>query len=172
MNTFREKMRKAGNGYLTAIKSGIAAEDARYFLPEATKTNITVTMNLRELANFHALRTDRAAQWEIHELADLAWKILSENSKEWKDILAMIRGTYEAQDLPVCCVCGEPIAYGFVENDTKRCVCCKDLGPYVENKYGYSFRRWRTLYSEMDGNGNIGSTGFRFEKDLTNDKDA
>lgn len=141
-DTFREKMRAAGNGYLTAIKSGIAAEDARYFLPEATKTNITVTMNLRELANFHALRTDRAAQWEIHELADLAWKTLSEHSRKWKDILAMICGTYEEQDLPVCSICGEPIEHGFVEDDSNTCICIKDF------------------------------TGFRFEKDLTNGNDA
>lgn len=46
-----------------------AQEDARYLLPNAAKTNITVTMNLRELRHFFNQRMCKRAQWEIRELA-------------------------------------------------------------------------------------------------------
>jgi len=48
----------------------VPIEDARYVLPNATTTNITVTMNARELWHFLTLRTCRRAQWELREVAD------------------------------------------------------------------------------------------------------
>lgn len=57
-------------GYKSALKCGIKPEDARYLLPEATKTRIAVTMNWREIFAFLDLRTDRAAQWEIRGMAN------------------------------------------------------------------------------------------------------
>ena len=50
---------------------GVPNEDARYILPNATKTNIVITMNARELLHFFELRLDKSAQWEIHRLAEL-----------------------------------------------------------------------------------------------------
>lgn len=47
----------------------VAVEDARYVLPNATKTNISITMNARSLLNFFAIRCCTRAQWEIRELA-------------------------------------------------------------------------------------------------------
>ena len=49
---------------------GIEAEDARYVRPNAATTNITVSMNARELLHFLGLRCTIAAQWEIR---DVAW---------------------------------------------------------------------------------------------------
>lgn len=46
-----------------------AQEDARYLLPNASKTNIVVTMNARELRTFFSLRICKRAQWEIRDLA-------------------------------------------------------------------------------------------------------
>ena len=43
----------------------VPKEDARYVLPNACFTNITVTMNARELWHFFNLRCCRRAQWEI-----------------------------------------------------------------------------------------------------------
>ena len=57
------------NRYFACIEAGVSPEDARYVLPEATKTEICMTMNLREFLNFCELRTDKSAQWEIRELA-------------------------------------------------------------------------------------------------------
>jgi thymidylate synthase (FAD) len=48
---------------------GVRKEDARFVLPNATATRIVVTMNLRALRHFFSVRCDRAAQWEIRELA-------------------------------------------------------------------------------------------------------
>ena len=48
---------------------GIKKEDARYLLPNATATTMIVTMNFRSLRNFFKVRCDKAAQWEIRELA-------------------------------------------------------------------------------------------------------
>lgn len=44
-------------------------EDARFVLPNATETRLIVTMNVRELRHFFALRMCRRAQWEIQALA-------------------------------------------------------------------------------------------------------
>jgi len=48
---------------------GVPQEDARYVLPMGTKTNITVTMNARELLHFFKLRLHPPAQWEINKMA-------------------------------------------------------------------------------------------------------
>lgn len=47
-----------------------ANENARAILPNAAKTNLTVTMNARELQHFFSLRCCNRAQDEIRELAD------------------------------------------------------------------------------------------------------
>ena len=55
--------------YKNLVLAGIPKEDARYILPNATTTNIVVTMNARELLHFIELRSSPRAQWEIRELA-------------------------------------------------------------------------------------------------------
>jgi len=49
---------------------GVAPEDARYILPNATETKIVVTMNVRELLHFFSLRCCKRAQWEIRAVSD------------------------------------------------------------------------------------------------------
>ena len=44
-------------------------EDARFVLPNACETRIMLTMNVRELRHFFALRMCSRAQWEINALA-------------------------------------------------------------------------------------------------------
>lgn len=44
-------------------------EDARFILPNACETRIMMTMNVRELRHFFALRMCSRAQWEINALA-------------------------------------------------------------------------------------------------------
>jgi thymidylate synthase (FAD) len=56
----------------------VPKEDARYVLPNACHTNITITMNARELWHFFNLRCCRRAQWEIRMMA---WKMLAEARK-------------------------------------------------------------------------------------------
>lgn len=52
------------------VSMGIPQEDARYILPEGMKTNLILTMNVRELRHFFNLRCCNRAQWEIRTLAD------------------------------------------------------------------------------------------------------
>ncbi len=55
--------------YRELIEAGVAAEDARYVLPNAMETKIVVSMNVRELLHFFEVRCCKRAQWEIRELA-------------------------------------------------------------------------------------------------------
>lgn len=66
---FREHMRTCAREYKAALEAGFKPEDARFYLPEATKTNLMVTTNFRELFHFFDLRLGKNAQWEVRELA-------------------------------------------------------------------------------------------------------
>jgi thymidylate synthase (FAD) len=55
--------------YDEMLMAGVAAEDARYILPQASATKIIMTMNARELLHFFSLRCCNRAQWEIREMA-------------------------------------------------------------------------------------------------------
>jgi len=68
-------MRDAIELYRESIENGVHQEDARFILPQAVRSKIVVTMNLRELKHFFGLRTCERAQWEIREVA---WKMLEE----------------------------------------------------------------------------------------------
>lgn len=66
-------LRQCENAYemmVCMIKDGVPAEDARYIIPQGVTCNLIVTMNVRELRHFFALRCCNRAQWEIRELAD------------------------------------------------------------------------------------------------------
>ena len=90
LDFFAEHMERCGDAYQSALDAGIKPEDARYLLPEATKTNLVVTMNLREFESFYKLRSDKAAQWEIRELAGLMLRSLDKIGGEWQAIADMI----------------------------------------------------------------------------------
>lgn len=75
---YDETMKIIWKEYNKLLDIGIPAEDARYVLPNATCTNIIVTMNARSLLNFFELRCCMHAQWEIRELAN---KMLKEVKK-------------------------------------------------------------------------------------------
>lgn len=67
--TFEETMERIWSVY-RELREKFPAEDARYVLPNACTTNITITMNARELLHFFSLRCCNRAQWEIREMAD------------------------------------------------------------------------------------------------------
>ena len=63
--------------YQTLRAMGIRKEDARFLLPNATETRIVVTMNFASWSHFFWLRAvDKAAQWEIREMAQAALRML------------------------------------------------------------------------------------------------
>jgi len=67
---YEETMRSIWDQYNKLLEMGIPAEDSRYVLPNATCTNIMVTMNARSLLNFFELRCCLHAQWEIRQCAN------------------------------------------------------------------------------------------------------
>lgn len=66
---YKEMLNTISGFYDSLIAKGIPKEDARYILPEATRTKIVVTMNLRELLHFFHERLCGKAQDEIREVA-------------------------------------------------------------------------------------------------------
>lgn len=56
------------NVYLELIKKGAKPEEARAVLPNSLKTEIVITMNLREWRHFFKLRTDSHAHPQMKEL--------------------------------------------------------------------------------------------------------
>ena len=64
----KNKYISQGMSLLKAEKKAI--EDARYVLPNACDTKMIVTMNIRSLYNFFALRCCNNAQWEIQNVAN------------------------------------------------------------------------------------------------------
>lgn len=77
---FDETMDTIWDAYRRLEELGIPAEDARYLLPNGCTTNITITMNARELLHFFSLRCCNRAQWEIREMADKMLELCLEKS--------------------------------------------------------------------------------------------
>jgi thymidylate synthase (FAD) len=66
---FDDEMRSLAALYADLREAGIAAEDARFVLPNASHSRLIMTMNARELRHFFRLRCCRRSQWEIRALA-------------------------------------------------------------------------------------------------------
>lgn len=60
----------------TVLACGISNDKAKYCLPESYKTELTWTINARSLQNFISLRSDKAALWEIRDLANMVYESL------------------------------------------------------------------------------------------------
>ena len=65
--------------YIALLESGATPEQARSILPNSIKTEIVMTMNLREWRHFFKLRCDKAAHPQTREIANM---ILEEFRKE------------------------------------------------------------------------------------------
>ena len=78
LEIFQEAMNTAWTAYSKLQTVGMRNEIARYVLPNACTTKITVTANFRAWRNFLKLRCSKRAQPEIRELA---YKLLDELCK-------------------------------------------------------------------------------------------
>lgn len=88
---FRAQAYDAMWSYQAAIDEGAKPEDARFLLPEATKTSLVMTINARSLQNFLALRLDAHAQWEIRSLAaEVEW-VLMDYNKQWYMLMELLQ---------------------------------------------------------------------------------
>ncbi len=68
LGRYRQAMADLDQLYEAALAAGVPAEDARFVLPQAVTTHLTMSMNLRELIHAVGLRTCVRAQWEIRQL--------------------------------------------------------------------------------------------------------
>ena len=57
--------------YGDLLEAGVPGEDARFVMPNATRTNLVMTTNLRALIHMSGLRLCTMAQWEIRRLFQL-----------------------------------------------------------------------------------------------------
>jgi thymidylate synthase (FAD) len=57
--------------YGEMVAAGVPGEDARFVFPNATRTNLVMTTNLRALIHMSGLRLCTMAQWEIRRLFQL-----------------------------------------------------------------------------------------------------
>lgn len=88
---YRTMMHNRMIEYERAIERGTKPEDARFLLPEATKTSLVMTINARSLQNLLALRLDAHAQWEIRSLAaEVEW-VLMDHSKQWFRLMELLQ---------------------------------------------------------------------------------
>ena len=65
---WKEQMASIEKGYFALIEAGATPEEARSVLPNSLKTEIVVTMNMREWRHFFRLRGSKAAHPQIREL--------------------------------------------------------------------------------------------------------
>lgn len=89
---FCAEAEKAAKAYRRLLAKGVKKEDARFLLPEATKTSLIMTINVRSLMNFLSLRLAKSAQWEIRELANAMVQALKGQGSEWRELIKLIRG--------------------------------------------------------------------------------
>jgi thymidylate synthase (FAD) len=77
---YQDTMMRIQEAYNMLVGLGIHKEDARFLLPNAVHTTLTMTANFREWLHIIDLRVSLHAQWEIREMTKLIWKILYEKA--------------------------------------------------------------------------------------------
>ena len=110
--------------YSELLEAGVPGEDARFVMPNATRTNLVMTTNLRALIHMSGLRLCTMAQWEIRRLFQLIRHEVFQVSPFLGSFLA-----------PKC------VPLGYCDEDRNRDVHCpirphKDtvLGAWAEKK--------------------------------------
>jgi thymidylate synthase (FAD) len=68
---YEEQIEGSLSLYGDLVADGVPAEDARFVFPNATRTNLVMTTNLRALIHMSGLRLCTMAQWEIRRLFQL-----------------------------------------------------------------------------------------------------
>ena len=68
-NIWKKTMQYIEKSYIQLIESGAKPQEARSVLPNSLKTEIVVTMNLREWRHFFKLRADKAAHPQMRQIA-------------------------------------------------------------------------------------------------------
>ena len=66
---WRETVKRVEESYMSLITMGASPQEARSVLPNSLKTEIVVTMNLREWRHFFRLRSSEKAHPQMREIA-------------------------------------------------------------------------------------------------------
>lgn len=64
--------------YKQLVKNGVPKEDARFFLPIGTETELTIAFNFREYRHILLQRLSKSAQWEVRQVAIRLYEIAKE----------------------------------------------------------------------------------------------
>lgn len=83
---FEDAIKAIEKAYNYCVDIGIKKEDARFILPNACPTNITVSTNLRNLMHVMGLRLCNRAQWEIRKVFE-EMKAVTISRYAWLDDL-------------------------------------------------------------------------------------
>ena len=75
---WKKSMQNIENEYMELIEVGAKPQEARSILPNSLKTEIVMTMNLREWRHFFKLRCDKAAHPQTREIANMILKEFKE----------------------------------------------------------------------------------------------
>ena len=76
---WRDSMERAEKTYFEMISGGAEPQEARSVLPNSLKTELVMTMNLREWRHFIRLRTAKASHPQMREVAFMILSILKAN---------------------------------------------------------------------------------------------
>ena len=77
-DTFEDTCRFIEKRYFEMLENGATPQEARSILPNSLKTEIVMTMNLREWRHFFKLRCDKAAHPQTREIANMILKEFKE----------------------------------------------------------------------------------------------
>lgn len=69
LNLWRQAMQNAEKSYFALLAAGAHPQEARSVLPNSLKTEIIMTMNLREWRHFFRLRTSEASHPQMRQIA-------------------------------------------------------------------------------------------------------
>jgi thymidylate synthase (FAD) len=75
---WKETISNIEKKYMELIKMGVHQQEARSILPNSLKTEIFITMNLREWRHFFKLRTSIRAHPQMREVANMILKLFRE----------------------------------------------------------------------------------------------
>ena len=75
---WQEAMKQSEQYYFQMLEAGASPQEARSVLPNSLKTELVITMNLREWRHFFRLRAEEHAHPQMREIAGLLLQIMKE----------------------------------------------------------------------------------------------
>ena len=126
---FDDMMLLSKSAYDATLNRGIKPEDARFLLPEATKTAITMKINARSLFNFMNLRTAQSAQWEIRDLANSIIEAVKGINEQWKQLIEL----WDDKGVTRREIVDDALAWFGVDESDPELV--RDVTAYIESIY-------------------------------------